>query len=122
MTHHTRRTQRDDITPEFLANIHPGNIVKLDYLPDLGITEYRLAKLLQMRQSHVAEFLDGKRGLTANWALRLGKLFGQSPEMWLGLQNRYDLLKAEQEFGDVIDQIEPLVAEEPGASSLTLAA
>ena len=99
---------REHITPELLANIHQGNVIKEDYLQDLGLTEYRLAQRLGMRQAHLAEFLDGKRSLTANWALRLGKLLGQTPEYWLSLQNEYDLLKAQVEYGDAIDRIEPL--------------
>ena len=103
---------RENITPELLANIHPGNILKEDYLPNINMTEYRLAQRLSMRQAHLSEFLNGKRGLTANWALRLGKLFGQTPQFWLTLQNEYDLLKAQMEYGDVVDGIVPLESDQ----------
>jgi addiction module HigA family antidote len=99
--------ERADIDPVVLANIHPGNILKLDYLPRMGVTEYRLAKLLGITQTHLAELLQGKRGVTANLSLRLGRVLGQPPIYWLNLQNHYDLLKAWQEYGDSIDSLTP---------------
>jgi antitoxin HigA-1 len=92
------------------ANIHPGTILREDYLPDLeamGVTRYRIAKLLRITQSQLDILLAGKRGVTANMALRLGKLFNQSPEMWLGLQNEYDIAIARLDYPD-IEQIEPI--------------
>ena len=106
----------ENITDEFLANAHPGTALRLDYLPDLGITEYRFAKLLGISQTHLRQVLNGQRSITARLALRLGRLFNQSPEMWLGLQANYDLLKARREAGASLDGVKPLVALELAAA------
>jgi addiction module HigA family antidote len=100
---------RAGITEEFLANIHPGNILRLDYLPRMGVTEYRFAKLLGITQSHLAELLAGRRGVTPNLSLRLGKLFGQTPGYWLNIQSQHDLLKAFRDYGESIDTIQTFV-------------
>jgi addiction module HigA family antidote len=99
----------ENITDEFLANAHPGAALKLDYLPDLDITEYRFAKLFGITQTHLRQVLNGQRSVTASLALRLGKLFNQSPEMWLGLQSNFDLLKARREAGSALDEVTPIV-------------
>lgn len=101
------RDSREDITAEFLDNIHPGNILRLDYLPRMGVTEYRFAKLLGITQSHLAELLSGRRGITPNLSLRLGKLFGQAPGYWLNVQSQHDLLKAFRDYGEAIDAVQP---------------
>jgi addiction module HigA family antidote len=110
----------ENITPEYLANIHPGTHLREDYLRQMGITEYRLAKLLGITQSHLADILANKRGITANIAMRLGKLFDQSPEMWLALQNKYDLAKSARDFGDEVERIQPFewAAERPEAEKV----
>jgi len=100
---------REDITPDFLENIHPGNILKLDYLPRMGVTPYRFAKMLGITQSHLAELLAGKRGVTANLALRLGRVFGTTAQYWLSLQDHHDVLKAYAEYADAIDSIQPFI-------------
>lgn len=100
---------REEITPDFLENIHPGNIIKLDYLPRMGVTPYRFAKMLGITQSHLAELLAGKRGVTANLALRLGRVLGKPAQYWLSLQNHHDILKAYAEYGDAIDNIAPFL-------------
>ncbi len=99
------------LNPEALENLRPGIALREDFLPELaaqGITRYRLAKNLRMTQSHLDELLAGKRSVTANIALRLGRLFSQAPAMWLGMQNHYDLAHAESQYGDEIAKIKPL--------------
>jgi addiction module HigA family antidote len=88
-----------------LKNTHPGTILKLDFLPEMGVSTYRLAKLLGITQTHLTEILDAKRAITANISLRLGRLFEQSPGFWLGLQNSYDLRKATAQYGDEIAKV-----------------
>jgi len=97
------------LTTESLANLHPGAHLREDYFPEMGITEYRFAKLLGITQTHLADLLAGKRNVTANIALRLGRLFDQSPEMWMTLQTKYDIAKAMVEFGDDIERIVPFL-------------
>jgi len=76
---------------EKLANVHPGEILKSEFLDPLEITAYRLSKELRVPQTRISEIVKGNRRITADTALRLSKYFGNSAEFWLGLQNDYDL-------------------------------
>ncbi|WP_299286981.1 HigA family addiction module antitoxin [uncultured Mucilaginibacter sp.] len=76
---------------ETLKNIHPGEILKEEFLDPLGITAYRLSKETFIPQTRVGEILKGNRRITANTALRLAKYLGTSAKFWLGLQDDYDL-------------------------------
>ena len=74
-----------------LKNIHPGEILKLEFLNELGISAYRLAKDTGLPQTRISEIIKGARRITADTALRLSKYFGNSPKFWLGLQIDYDI-------------------------------
>lgn len=74
-----------------LPNIHPGEVLKEEFLSPLNITAYRLAKDIDIPQTRVSEILKGRRRITADTALRLSYYFGNSPKFWLGLQDDYDL-------------------------------
>lgn len=71
--------------------MHPGQMIKEDFLGDYGLTQYALAKALKIPQSRLTEIIKGRRGITADTAVRLGKFFGNSPGFWLNLQTEYDL-------------------------------
>jgi len=74
---------------------HPGETIKEDYLAPLGMSVNRLAKALGMGAARLNEIVLGKRGITADTALRLARCFGTSAEFWLNLQTLYDLRIAE---------------------------
>lgn len=74
-----------------LNNIHPGEILKEEFLDPLEITAYRLSKGINIPQTRISLIIKGQRRITADTALRLSKYFGTSPQFWLGLQNDYDL-------------------------------
>ena len=74
-----------------LKNIHPGEVLKEEFLEPLGITAYRLSKDTFIPQTRISEILKGRRRITADSALRFAKYFGNSPKFWLGLQDDYDL-------------------------------
>ncbi|MES2702068.1 MAG: HigA family addiction module antitoxin [Bacteroidota bacterium] len=74
-----------------LKNIHPGEILKAEFLDELGISAYRLAKDTGIPQTRVSEIIKGVRRITADTALRLSKYFGTTPKFWLGLQDDFDL-------------------------------
>lgn len=74
-----------------LKNIHPGEVLKEEFLKPLGITAYRLSKDTFIPQTRISEILKGKRRVTADSALRFAKYFGTSAKFWLGLQDDYDL-------------------------------
>ncbi len=76
---------------EKLRNIHPGEILREEFLEPLEISAYRLSKETFMPQTRISEILKGKRRITADTALRLSKFFGTSAKFWLGLQDDYDL-------------------------------
>jgi addiction module HigA family antidote len=74
-----------------LANIHPGEILKEEFLKPLEISAYKLAKELSIPQTRISAIIKGKRRITADTALRLSHYFGNSAKFWLGLQDDYDL-------------------------------
>jgi len=93
---------------ERLKNVHPGEVLKEEFLKPLNITAYRLAKETKIPQTRISEILKGKRKITADTALRLSKFFGNSPEFWLGLQNDYDLEEEKRNITRELEEIQPL--------------
>ncbi len=74
-----------------LNNIHPGEILKEEFLQAMNITAYKLSKDIGIPQTRVSEILKGNRRITADTALRLSKYFRTSTKFWLGLQDDYDI-------------------------------
>jgi addiction module HigA family antidote len=74
-----------------LSPIHPGEILKEEFLEPMEISQYRLAKDISVPPRRINEIVHGKRAITADTALRLGRFFNMSPQFWLNLQTRYDL-------------------------------
>jgi addiction module HigA family antidote len=75
----------------FAYSIHPGDILKTEFMEPLGLSSYRLAKDLHVSAPRVNDLVRGKRSITADTAMRLGTYFGTSPQLWLGLQMDHDL-------------------------------
>jgi addiction module HigA family antidote len=75
----------------FAYSIHPGDILKTEFMEPLGLSSYRLAKELRVSAPRVNDLVRGKRSITADTALRLGRYFGTSAQLWLGLQMDHDL-------------------------------
>lgn len=74
-----------------LTPIYPGEILLEEFLKPLGLSQYRIARDLSVPPRRINEIVHGKRGITADTALRLGRYFGTSARFWLNLQARYDL-------------------------------
>ncbi|MBD2490422.1 HigA family addiction module antitoxin [Aulosira sp. FACHB-615] len=91
-----------------LPNIHPGEILQLEFLEPLNITVYRLSKDIGVAQTRISEILSGKRSITADTALRLAHYFGNTAQFWLNLQTQYDLRQAIEENSEVYNQIPKL--------------
>ena len=91
-----------------LENIHPGEILQEEFLEPLGISAYRLSKETFIPQTRISEIVKGRRRITADTALRLGKYFGTSPKFWLGLQDDYDLEEEQSQRKKVLDNIIPI--------------
>ncbi len=94
-----------------LEPIHPGEILREEFLKPMGISINRLARDIVVPPGRISEIVNGKRGITADTALRLARFFGTSPEVWLGLQADYELRVAKQTSGKEIERrVHPFAA------------
>lgn len=92
-----------------LPNIHPGEILREEFLTPMGISAYRLTKETGLPHSRVSDLLAGRRGVSADTALRLARYFRTTPDFWLNLQSTYDLEETDREYGDEIrERIRPV--------------
>lgn len=89
---------------------HPGEMLREDFIPDYGLSVAKLAELLGVSRQSVNELLRERRSVSPEMALRLGRLFGNSPEFWLNAQRAVDLWEASQLAKDDIARINPLDA------------
>ena len=88
--------------------IHPGEVLLTEFLEPLGITQHRLAVAVGVPPRRINEIVHGKRGISADTALRLSRFFGTTDRFWLNLQSRYDLEVQRDRLADTLDRIEPL--------------
>ena len=88
-----------------LPNIHPGEILKEEFLDPMEISAYRLSKEIGIPQTRISQIIKGKRRITADTALRLSAFFGNTPKFWLGLQDDYDLEEERYRHGDLFKRI-----------------
>ncbi|MGH8726642.1 MAG: HigA family addiction module antitoxin [Burkholderiales bacterium] len=86
-----------------ISPVHPGVYLK-EMLDELHVSQYRLAQELSVPAMRVNHVVHGKRPVTAELAMRLGRYFGQSPRYWLNLQTRYDMDKAEDELAEKVSR------------------
>ena len=91
-----------------LPNIHPGEVLLEDFLKPLGLSQNQVARDISVPPRRINEIVLGKRGITADTAMRLARYFGTSERFWLGLQTDYDLEEAQLALGD---RLESEVAE-----------
>ncbi len=83
--------------------IHPGEILITEFLEPMSITQYRLAKDIGVTARRINEIVHGRRSITADTALRLGRFFGMEAEFWLNLQTHYDMEVAQEALADRLD-------------------
>ena len=93
-----------------LPNIHPGEVLLEEFLLPMAVSQNALARATGVPPRRINEIVLGKRGITADTALRLAKAFGTSEGFWLGLQADYDLEESRKQIGADLDQIEQLAA------------
>ena len=84
--------------------VHPGVILAEDFLKALEISQYRLAKGIGVPPRRINEIVQGKRSITADTALRLGKFFGMEAQFWMNLQSHYDLEVAKDAIAGKLDR------------------
>ena len=101
----------DVASGERLPPVHPGEILRDEFLTPMGISVYRLAQAIKVSRPRLNDIVLGRRGVTTDTALRLGRYFGMTPEFWINLQTRYDLDIAEHTIRRRIEQeVEPHAA------------
>lgn len=93
-----------------LQNIHPGEILLEEFLIPMGISQTKLANAIGVPPRRINEIVLGKRGITADTALRLAKVFGTSVQLWMGLQDEYELREAHSSIKEQLDHVMPLAA------------
>lgn len=97
-----------------LPPIHPGEILRTKFLEPLDLTQNQLALHLRVPATRINEIIHGRRAITAETALRLARYFGTSPDLWLGLQQQYDLETAQDAASKKIEcEVSPR-ADAPG--------
>ncbi|MEI6315785.1 MAG: HigA family addiction module antitoxin [Syntrophus sp. (in: bacteria)] len=119
-THTTSKSPiiTDEVAMTVIANdekrkirpTHPGEMLREDYLPHYGLTAARLAAELQVSRQTVHELLRERRAVSPSMALRLSRLFGNSPEFWLNAQRALDLYETESLEKNTLDAIRPMQA------------
>lgn len=98
------------IVKAVVAPIHPGEILALEYLAPLGVTQHRLAVAIGVPPRRINEIVHGTRRISADTALRLARYFGTSERFWMNLQGRYDLEAERDRLVEVIAGIQPLAS------------
>lgn len=93
---------------EWIDPIHPGEILMEDFIEGFGITQNKLAVSIGVPPRRINEIVHGKRGITADTALRLARFFGTSEELWMNLQSNYELRLERRALRDKIAEITPL--------------
>jgi addiction module HigA family antidote len=99
-----------------LRNPHPGEILKEEFLNEIGMSQNQLAIAIGVPTNRIHDIVRGRRGITADTDLRLSRFFGLSEGYWLRLQNAYDLMEARRRTGRSIEEIKPYQPAHEGAA------
>jgi addiction module HigA family antidote len=102
------------VSNDKLQPVHPGEVLLEEFLKPIGLSQSRVALAIGVHPRRINEIVLGKRGISADTALRLAKFFGTSAELWLGLQKDYELDVAMDEVGELIErEVRTLASIEP---------
>jgi len=93
-----------------LDPVHPGEVLKHDFMEPFGLSATALAKAIDVTPARINEIVRGRRGITAATALRLARYFSTDAQRWMNLQDRYELALAERDEADSLKSIRPLRA------------
>jgi len=97
-----------------LDSVHPGDVLREDFMKPLNLTAYAVAKALGVTPIAICEIIRRKRAVSAEMALKLGRLFNVSPELWMGIQTDYDLeLARDRSEVDIVRRVQPIKRAEP---------
>lgn len=98
------------MTKKTLPPIHPGEILREEFLLPMGVSQYRLAKEIGVSPRRINEIVHGKRAISADTALRLSRYFGTSERFWINLQGRYDIEVEKDLLADrLVHEVRPRV-------------
>ena len=120
-----RAVDFSDVTADqLLPPVHPGEILREDFLAPLALSVYRLARALKIPRTRLNDIVLGRRSVTIDTALRLGRFFGTTPEFWINLQTRHDLdvadrtsrLEIEREIEPYAKGADPVSFDRAGAA------
>lgn len=101
--------------PKKLKPVHPGEILREEFMAPLGLSMNRMAMDLRVPVTRIADIVNQRRGITADTALRFARYFRNSAAFWMNLQTRYDLEVAEEEIAAIVDRdVRPLEIEAAG--------
>ena len=98
------------MAPRKLPPIHPGEMLREEYLVPMNLTPYALAKAIDVPRTRIERLVNEQTAMTADTALRLGRYFGVPAASWMNIQSRYDIETTEDEMADVIAKIAPRAA------------
>ncbi|MGB3681356.1 MAG: HigA family addiction module antitoxin [Rubrobacteraceae bacterium] len=97
-------------TEKTMAPVHPGELLREEFLEPMGITAYRLAKDIGVPEQRIGSIVREQRGISADTALRLSRYFGMSENYWMNAQAHYERELVKDEMGDDIERIRPLAS------------
>jgi addiction module HigA family antidote len=115
-------SENENETGELVDNVHPGDVLREDFLKPEHISAYALAKAMDVPATRIQHILARRRGITADTAMRLARVFDTSVQLWLGLQNQYDIEQLERSHGsdyDGIHLLQSVLQPSPATSSLS---
>lgn len=98
------------MSEELIDPIHPGEILMEDFIQGFGITQNKLAVAIGVPPRRINEIVHGKRGITADTAVRLARYFGNSAEFWMNIQSHYELRVERRLLQEQLDAIRPLAS------------
>ncbi|WP_084492269.1 HigA family addiction module antitoxin [Leptospira kmetyi] len=100
-----RRLSLGERNRKKIPNVHPAEILNEEFLLPMKITAYRLAKETKLNPTRISEIIRGKRGITADTALRFSKFFGNSVEFWMGIQDEFEIREERRKIGPELEGI-----------------
>lgn len=98
------------MTAKLLPPIHPGEILREEFMRPMELSSNALARAIGVTPARVNDIVNEKRGISADTALRFGRYFGTSADVWINLQKRHELELARRELGDALARIRPRAA------------
>lgn len=98
------------MTAKLLPPIHPGEVLREEFMLPMGLSSHAVARAVGVTAARINDIVNERRGITADTALRIGRYFGTTADVWINLQKRYELETARRDLGDALFRIHPRAA------------